>query len=86
MGGSTITLAIFNAGGTQLASATLNAASYRGSATYNNNPLYPGGIAGPGGGEALRIFNRGAVGSFKVTVNGPESGTAWVYSVRCRLP
>lgn len=59
---------------------------WRGSSTYTNNPLYPGGIAGPGSGEELAIFNRGASNSVKVTVIGPESGTAWVYSIRCRTP
>jgi hypothetical protein len=59
---------------------------WRGSSSYNGNPLYPGGIAGPGAGEQLAIFNRGASNNVKVTVIGPESGTVWNYSIRCRTP
>jgi hypothetical protein len=58
---------------------------WRGSASYAG-PLYPGGIVGPGAGEALGIFTRGGQASFKVTVYGPDAGTLWQYSIRCRLP
>jgi hypothetical protein len=59
---------------------------WRGSATYAGNPLYPGGIAGPGSGQQDGIFTRGAASSFKVTIYGPDSGTLWQYSIRCRVP
>ncbi len=59
---------------------------WRGSSSYEGDPKYPGGIAGPGSGEELGIFTRGAVSSFKVTVIGVDTGTAWNYSVRCRQP
>lgn len=59
---------------------------WRGSSSYEGNPLYPGGIAGPGSGQVDDMFSRGTVNSIKVTVIGPEQGTAWDYSLRCRTP
>ncbi|WP_448377397.1 hypothetical protein, partial [Fervidobacterium sp.] len=49
------------------------------------DPLYPGGIAGPGLGQFNEIFVKGSVDQFKVVVVGPDQGTAWNYSVRCRF-
>ena len=60
---------------------------WRGSSTYEGNPLYPGGIAGPGQGEEEDLFTKQAgQNEFRVTVTGPQSGTAWNYSIRCRVP
>jgi hypothetical protein len=59
---------------------------WRGSSAYAGNPLYPGGIAGPGLGEVLDIFTRATVNSFRVTVIGPDPGTSWNYEIRCRIP
>jgi len=56
---------------------------WRGSPAYNNNPLYPGGIAGPGAGQEDDIFVKGAQNVFRVIVDGVQSGTAWNYSVGC---
>jgi hypothetical protein len=58
---------------------------WRGSSSYEGNPRYPGGIAGPGQGEVLDIFSKASTNSFEVTVIGVESGTAWEYQVRCRV-
>ncbi len=57
---------------------------WRGSSSYEGNPLYPGGIAGPGWGSASGFFTKVSADSFTVTVIGPQSGTAWNYRVRCR--
>jgi len=57
---------------------------WRGSSSYNGDPLYPGGISGPGAGQADNIFTRSSLDSFRVTVFGPENGTSWDYQVRCR--
>lgn len=59
---------------------------WRGDSSYDGNPTYPGGIAGPGSGEVQDIFLRGATSSIRVTVNGPDANTAWQYSLRCRTP
>ena len=58
---------------------------WRGSSYYDGDPLYPGGIAGPGRGQFDEIFVKGSVDQFKVVVVGPDQGTAWDYSVRCRF-
>jgi len=58
---------------------------WRGSSSYQGDPLYPGGIAGPGRGQFDNIFEKGSVDQFKVVVVGPDRGTAWTYSVRCRF-
>jgi hypothetical protein len=58
---------------------------WRGSSSYQGDPLYPGGIAGPGRGQFNDIFEKGSVDQFKVVVVGPDRGTAWTYSVRCRF-
>lgn len=58
---------------------------WRGDSTYAD-PLYPGGIAGPGQGQVDDIFTKAAIDSFKVTVIGPDRGTWWDYSIRCRIP
>jgi hypothetical protein len=59
---------------------------WRGSSAYEGNPGYPGGIAGPGSGQALGMFSKTNIQSFKVTVLGGEPGTVWDYQIRCRLP
>jgi len=59
---------------------------WRGASSYEGNPLYPGGISGPGVGESLGFFTRGAENTFRVVVQGPQPGTAWNYQVRCRVP
>jgi hypothetical protein len=58
---------------------------WRGSSLYQGDPLYPGGIAGPGRGQFDDIFEKGSVDQFKVVVVGPDRDTAWTYSVRCRF-
>jgi len=58
---------------------------WRGDSSYQGDPLYPGGIAGPGRGQFNDIFEKGSVDQFKVVVVGPDRGTAWTYSVRCRF-
>lgn len=56
---------------------------WRGNSSYEGNPMYPGGIAGPGSGQEDGIFTKVAgVNTFTVTVFGPQSGTAWNYSIR----
>lgn len=67
------------------AGAVVHDTGWRGAARYEGDPLYPGGIAGPGSGQASAIFTKGAVDSFKMTVIGPQAGTAWNYEVRCRV-
>ena len=56
------------------------------STTYNGNPLYPGGIEGPGGGEAIGIFAKLSVDEFQVTAIGPGEGTIWDYQISCCRP
>jgi hypothetical protein len=58
---------------------------WRGDPSYQGDPLYPGGIAGSGRGQFDNIFEKGSVDQFKVVVVGPDRGTAWTYSVRCRF-
>ncbi|WP_041718055.1 hypothetical protein ACN2MM_12625 [Alkalilimnicola ehrlichii MLHE-1] len=67
------------------AGAVVHDTGWRGASRYEGDPLYPGGIAGPGRGQADAIFMKGAVDSFKITVIGPQSGTAWRYDIRCRV-
>ncbi len=59
---------------------------WRGSSSFDGQPEYPGGVVGPGQGEALGIFTKGTVDDFRVTVYGGEPGTIWYYDIRCRLP
>ncbi len=59
---------------------------WRGASSYDGDPRYPGGIAGPGAGEELDLFVKRGVDAFTVTVVGVERGTVWDYRVRCRLP
>ena len=56
---------------------------WRGDSAYDGEPLYPGGIDGPGIGEALGVFTKGAANEFIVTIIGPGAGTAWGYDIRC---
>ena len=58
---------------------------WRGDPSFQGDPLYPGGIAGPGRGQFNDIFEKGSVDQFKVVVVGPDRDTAWTYSVRCRF-
>jgi len=56
---------------------------WRGSSSYEGDPLYPGGIAGPGQGQENGVFTRiTGVNTFKVRVEAPQSGTAWEYDIR----
>ena len=58
---------------------------WRGSSGYDSDPLYPGGIAGPGAGQVDEVFTKVAgVDEFKVTVYAPASGTIWYYWLQCR--
>lgn len=57
---------------------------WRGDFSYNDNPRYPGGIAGPGQGEVSGMFKKGKNDYFVVSVIGGEPGTEWTYQVRCR--
>ncbi len=59
---------------------------WRGDTSYDGNPLYPGGIAGPGSGSQSNLFQKSpGQNQFRVTVTGVESGTAWNYEMRCDL-
>ena len=59
---------------------------WRGDASYADAASYPGGIAGPGAGDALGLFARSGTTSFTVIVIGVDPNTEWDYSVRCRTP
>ncbi|MDF1524261.1 MAG: hypothetical protein P1P87_15775, partial [Trueperaceae bacterium] len=59
---------------------------WRGDASYADEASYPGGIAGPGVGDALGLFERTGTASFTVIVIGVDPDTEWAYSVRCRMP
>jgi len=60
---------------------------WRGCSSYEGNPNYPGGIAGPGQGFVEALFQKLEDDtSFRVIVVGGEPGTAWDYQVRCRIP
>jgi len=59
---------------------------WRGDASYEGNPAYPGGIAGTGYGEKLAMFPKAAQQYFKITIIGGESGTVWEYSIKARNP
>lgn len=59
---------------------------WRGSSSNDGSQLYPGGISGDGTGEVYNIFPRLTQYTFRVTVIGPDPGTAWEYDVRCRTP
>lgn len=56
---------------------------WRGSALYEGDSLYPGGIAGEGSGEELDVFTKATADEFIVTTFGPGAGTAWDYDIRC---
>lgn len=58
---------------------------WRGDASYEGNPRYPGGIAGPGYGSVSGLFVKGRTDFFTVRVIGGEPGTAWDYQVSCRI-
>ena len=55
---------------------------WRGNSSYNGSPLYPGGVVGGPEGEEDNIFVKGSQTHFKVTIIGPDPGTAWDYSIR----
>ena len=57
---------------------------WRGNASYQGNPMYPGGIAGDGYGEVFGMFRKGSSDYIKVTVIGGQSGTVWGYKMRAR--
>ena len=59
---------------------------WRGSSSYDGDPLYPGGIQGPGAGESDRIFAKSTSNTFTVSVFGGGPGTIWDYDVRCGSP
>ncbi len=58
---------------------------WRGDSSYDGYSAYPGGIEGAGANEVDGVFSvvSGAA-TFKVTIIGGASGTAWVYSMRAR--
>ncbi len=58
---------------------------WRGS-RINDPNLYPGGLSGPGQGEARAMFVKNNSDSFTVTVIGPERGTAWSYELMANCP
>lgn len=58
---------------------------WRGSASYDGDLLYPGGVTSPGSLEILDVFTKNGPNKFKVTVIGPDTSTAWDYKVRCRI-
>lgn len=55
---------------------------WRGDSSYDGDSLYPGGVVGDGYGEKDNVFVKGSQQYFKVTVIGPDPGTAWDYSIR----
>lgn len=57
---------------------------WRGSSSFEGNPRYPGGIAGPGRGQENDLFTKGTHDMFRVVVTGVDNGTLWNYQVRCR--
>ncbi len=61
---------------------------WRGDQSYvETNPgLYPGGLSGSGAGTQAAMFNKNREDVFVVTVIGPESGTAWDYSIMASCP
>lgn len=60
---------------------------WRGCSSYEGDPNYPGGIAGPGQGFVGDLFQkREGQTRFEVVVVGGGPGTAWDYQVRCRIP
>jgi len=58
---------------------------WRGSSFYENNPQFPGGIAGPGQGSVQDVFTKGQSNTFRVTTIGGEPGTLWDYDFRCNV-
>ena len=59
---------------------------WRGDAGFEGDPLYPGGIAGPGAGQEDEILTKlEGVDELTVTVYGPDEFTAWNYALRCRV-
>lgn len=70
------------------AGVTVLDTGWRGEQSYvDNKPhLYPGGLAGSGGGQVDGIFTKGQANSFKVIVYGPEEDTRWEYEVRGNCP
>ena len=59
---------------------------WRGDSSYEGDSAYPGGIAGAGAGQIDAMFTKGSQEHFKITVIGPDAGTAWDYSIRARMP
>jgi hypothetical protein len=66
--------------------AAVYESGWRGESRHGSSPDYPGGVVGPGAGEALDMFVKGLANDFTVTVVGVDPQTEWQYSVRCRLP
>ena len=60
---------------------------WRGDASYEGDPLYPGGIEGPGRGQEDEVIvKKPGVDELTVTVEGVDTGTIWMYELRCRIP
>ena len=60
---------------------------WRGDASYDGDPLYPGGIEGPGAGQVDEVITKKpGVDELTVTVEGVDMGTLWLYWLRCRIP
>lgn len=57
---------------------------WRGSPTYEGDPQFPGGIAGPGKGSEEDLFVKGSSNDLKITIIGGEPGTIWHYDIQCR--
>jgi len=56
---------------------------WRGSSTYEGDPLYPGGIAGSGSGQEDAVITKLAgVDTLEIRSEGADSGTAWEYQLR----
>ncbi len=59
---------------------------WRGSAGYEGDPRFPGGIAGPGRGEALAFMTKiEGVDELVIRTEGGDTGTWWDYRLRCRI-
>lgn len=70
------------------AGSTVYDSGWRGSQSrLDQKPhLYPGGLAGPGAGEKMGLFTKGASNSMVVIVYGPEEGTKWHYELKANCP
>lgn len=56
---------------------------WRGDASYDGDPLYPGGVTSPGDGQVLAVITKLAgVNILEIRTEGKDSNTEWNYSLR----